>query len=365
MKTLLLTCLLTLPVMATVNVVTDCGLVGNGTTDNLAAFRSCVAANPTATFFFPSGNTTPARYFFSGTTHLNRQQSLRSDNTSTVLVGPSSSSVLLPLFVFSDGNGTLYPNTDILDSITVACGGKINMIGVYLGGDPGNTFSPATDHGDQTNIVDSRITGCGQAVRWGNNTWGTNITRSSIFGNIDGLMVVGPLSNSGELIVVRDSHIFNNSGHPFDSANQAWEWVFEGTRVDNNGLPGTFLGGGSVTIGDEHAEGGSAPYLLGTGGNMRLAVKNSTFLVNPTNENLVSFIQVNGGNTHLDLDNDNFFSNSPMSEVVNITGNFFDQISNIQANPGNIHKLLSTDPTTIAIWQTPYAAENNHGSTSN
>lgn len=205
-----------------------------------------------------------------------------------------------------------------------------STIGLFIGGDPDDTFCPATNWGDHTVYRNVKITGFGVGVKYGNHAFINGFHSCWLGENGKNIWVPEAATDTGENNGFWHCVIGNAASYPsIQLDNQFADHYFHGCSIDYNGA-GPALGGKWVIANfhdchweqhsgafiDNTADSPSTAYLKLIGGIMLLADEDTT----PPSISTSEFIKIGGLSPIIELRGVRLYSNHPVTQAVNCTG---------------------------------------------
>ncbi len=216
--------------------IRDYGAKCNGLTDDLKALqRAAMALNGNGMIHVP-GRVAPCN--LNSTLMLPRGITIEGDGINVSVlrcIDPIKACI-----VFADHGGGSLPRImqGGLRDLTLS-GNGTSSVGVYLGGDPAGIVSPRDWFGDDIAIQNVEVTGFGNNIQLGNNSFLETFGNVLIYSAVrHGFFEPAGIGNAGENVRFFGGQ-FNNNAIPIELNNVFGDTYFYGTSFDFNFRPST------------------------------------------------------------------------------------------------------------------------------
>jgi len=323
--------------------VIPCAADTSGATDSTPAFAACLKATPAGDIVVPAGN-----YKIAGTIVKNRAQNLiGAGSKATVL---HCQSTVAPCVVVADTTGGPgnYSDSRIQDLTIQGPGINTTSIGVFLGGDPAGVFSASNAFGDFASFVNTRITGFGHGIQWGNHAWLNKLSHTLVFGNGSGLYVPAGVTNSGENIGLTDSSVFNNQEYGIEDHGN-FEWMLSGVSLDYNGYGAIAFYGANIRAVNCHFEQSAGSVFFQPYGTASLAIKDSEILLQASSGSDTYILSTWPQSLNVSIDNVSIWSNHPVQYFMRVQGSVSGNITDLYGNGNKMIQALSNAASSVVV----------------
>lgn len=258
------------------------------------------------------------------------------------------------IVIADTGSPTAYPVNGIDKCFIAGPSPGGSTIGVYIGGDPANVLSASGSFGDHQRITQTRISGFGTGIKFGNNAFLDVLSLSGLFGSGINYNIPTGLTNSGENMSIIGSTIANATVTGFRNDLSTAEVYLTDTSIDANAAPEAVCTTGQIHSFQSHWEAQSGEFIAASG-TCKLDIQGGQFLWDSAVGTDTDFISVAGNSSpSLIMEGPIFSSAHAVTQIVNWTATGGAKVLKIGALPN--YNGAGTIPTLInaAAVATPF-----------
>jgi len=327
--------------------VTPCTADPSGVTDSTPAIAACLKALPAGDIGIPAG-----KYKIAGTLVKNRAQNLIGAGSKATFLECQLTIAACVVVADTAGGPNNYSDSRIQDLTIQGPGNNTASIGVFLGGDPAGVLSASNAFGDFASFVNTRITGFGHGIQWGNNAWLNKLSHTLVFGNGSGLYVPAGVTGSGENIGLSDSAVFNNAEYGIEDHGN-FEWMLSGVSLDYNGYGAFAFYGAHIHALNCHFEQSAGSVFFQPYGTASLAIKDSEILLQATSGSDTYILSTWPQSLNVSIDNVSIWSNHPVQYFMRTQGTVNGNITDLFGNGNKMIQAMSNAASSVVVAASP------------
>ena len=210
-----------------------------------------------------------------------------------------------------------------LEDLTIS-GTSSKGTGVFIGGDPSGSITPATAWAPGVTLDSVNIVGFAHAIQFGNNTWSDSFDHfTASYSSGDEIFWSGTLTNSGEALAFSHFNIFNSAAAAFNHASRGdiTEVQLSLGRCDYNALGcGRASQGIAITSSQNHYEGKSVAFWTFTAPVQFSSMSDDYLIGAPVRTDTIVYDA--GGNSQISLFSPEIYSTTRIHYFVDLAGPF-------------------------------------------